>query len=37
MLSAGGGAEASSIDRLRSGWISFRVLLPLLASRVISL
>ena len=37
MISAGGGAEASTIARVRSGWKSFRVLLPLLASRVISL
>ena len=35
-ISAGGEAEASFIARLRSGWESFRVLLPLLASRVIS-
>ena len=37
MIIAGGGAEASTIARVRSGWKSFRVLLPLLASRVISL
>ena len=37
MISAGGGAEASTIARVRSGWKSFRVLLPLLASRIISL
>ena len=36
MISAGGGAEASTIARVRSGWKSFRVLLPLVASRVIS-
>ena len=37
MISAGGGAEASIIAHVRSGWNSFRVLLPLLVSRVISL
>ena len=37
MISAGGGAEASTIARVRSDWKSFKVLLPLLASRVISL
>ena len=37
MISAGDGAEASIIARVRSGWKSFRVLLPLLASQVISL
>ena len=37
MIRAGGGAEASTIVRVRSGWKSFRVLLPLLASRIISL
>ena len=31
------GAEANSIARVRSGWKSFRILLPLLASCVISL
>lgn len=36
MLSAGGGAEASSIARIRSGWKKFRELLPLLTSRVFS-
>ena len=35
MISAGGRAEASTIARVKSGWKSFRVLLPLLASRVI--
>ena len=34
MLSACGGAEASSISRIRSGWKKFRELLPLLTSRV---
>ena len=29
MISAGGGAEASTIARVRSGWKNFRVLLPL--------
>ena len=37
MIIAGGGAEASTIARVRSGWKSFRVLLPLLTSRVISI
>ena len=37
MISAGGGAGASTIVRVRSGWKSFRVLLPLLASRFIPL
>ena len=37
MINAGGGAEASTIARVRSGWKSFRVLLPLLASQIISL
>ena len=37
IISAGGKAEASTIARVRSGWKSFRVLLPLLASRVILL
>ena len=37
MISAGGGAEANTIARAKSGWKSFRVLLPLLASRVLSL
>ena len=37
MISVGGGAEASTIARVRSGLKSFRVLLPLLASLVISL
>ena len=36
MISAGGGTEASTIACVKSGWKSFRVLLPLLASRVIS-
>ena len=34
---AGSRAEASTIARLRSGWKSFRVLLPLLANRIIPL
>ena len=37
MISAGGGAEASTITPVKSGWKSFRVPLPLLASWVISL
>ena len=36
MLSAGGGAEASSITRVRTGRKKFRELLPLLTSRVFS-
>ena len=34
MLSAGGGAEASSINQVKTGWKKFRELLPLLTSRV---
>ena len=37
MISAAGGTEGSTFARVRSGWKSFRVLLPLLASLVISL
>ena len=37
MIGAVGGADASTIARVKSGWKSFRVLLTLLASRVISL
>ena len=37
MISAGGGTEPSTIARVRSGWKSFRVLLPLLTSQVISI
>ena len=36
MLSAGGGAEASTITRIRSGWKKFRELLPLLTGRMFS-
>ena len=36
MLSAGGGAEACTIARIRSGWKKFRELLPLLTGRVFS-
>ena len=36
MLSAGGGAEASTVARVRSGWKKFRELLPLLTSRIFS-
>ena len=36
MLSARGGAEASTITRIRSGWKKFRELLPLLTGRVFS-
>ena len=36
MLNAGGGAEASTIARVRSAWKKFRELLPLLTSRVFS-
>ena len=35
MISAGGGAEARTITCGRPGWKSFRVQLPLLASRII--
>ena len=37
MISAGGGAEASLVSQVRSGWKKFRELLPLLTSRVFSL
>ena len=37
MLSAGGGAEASSVTRTRCGWKKFRELLPILSSRTITL
>ena len=37
MLSAGGGVEESCIARIRCGWKTFRELLPLLTSRVLSL
>ena len=37
IISAGGGAEASTVARVRSGWKIFRILLPLIASRVITL
>lgn len=33
MISAGGGAEAGSVARIRSGWKKFRELLPLLTLR----
>ena len=33
MLSAGGGAESSSITRIKSGWRKFRELLPILTGR----
>ena len=36
MLSAGGGAEASSITRIRTGWKKFRELLQLMTLRVFS-
>ena len=36
MLSAGGGAEASTVTRVRSAWKKFRELLPLLTGRVFS-
>ena len=36
MLSAGGGAEASTIARVKSAWKKFRDLLPLLTRRVFS-
>ena len=37
MLSAGGGAEASSVTRTRCAWEKFRELLPILSSHKISL
>ena len=37
MIIPGVGAKASTIACVRSGWKSFRVLLPLLASRIILL
>ena len=37
MLSAGGGAEASSLTRSRCAWKKFRELLPILTSRVLSM
>lgn len=37
MLDAGGGAESSTITRVRSGWKKFRELLPLLTTRAVSL
>ena len=37
MLSAGGGAEASSVIRTRCAWKKFRELLPILTSRTFSL
>ena len=36
MICAGGGAEASSVARVRSGWKKFRELLPLLTKRGVS-
>ena len=37
MLSASGGAEASSVTRIRCAWKKFRELLPILSSRTFSL
>ena len=37
MLDAGGGAESSTVTRVRSGWKEFRVLLSLLTTNAISL
>ena len=37
MLDAGGGAESSTVTRVRSGWKKFRELLPLLTTKAISL
>ena len=37
MLSAGGGAEATSVTRTRCAWKKFRELLPILTSRALSL
>ena len=36
MLSAGGGAEGSSITQVRTGWKKLKELLPLLTSRVLT-
>ena len=37
MLDAGGGAESSTVTRVRSGWEKFRELLPMLNTKAISL
>ena len=37
MLDAGGGAESSTVTRVRSGWKKYRELLPLLTTKAISL
>ena len=37
MLDAGGGAESSTVTRVRSGWKKFREFLPLLTTKAISL
>ena len=37
MLDAGGGANSSTVTRVRSGWKKFRELLPLLTTKAISL
>ena len=37
VIGAGGGAEESSIARIRSGWMKFRELLSILTSRVLLL
>ena len=37
MLDAGGSADSSTVTRVRSGWIKFRELLPLLTTKAISL
>ena len=37
MLDAGGGAESSTVTRVRIGWEKFRELLPLLTTKAISL
>ena len=36
MLDAGGGADSSTVTRVRSGWKKFRELLPLLTTKAIS-
>ena len=37
MLDAGGGAESSTVTRVRSVWKKFRELLPLLTTKAITL
>ena len=37
MLHAGGGADSSTVTRVRSGWEKFRELISLLTTKAISL